>query len=178
MNEIVCSVCLIPSKDDQKYLEKIILSLVNRYKTPIFLPHLTVYGMLRASQSEIEDAVDYALTDITQFSVKVDKLSYSDAFTKTLYIQFKINEILSGICNRLGSRLQRYLINRQEYELNPHISLVYKHGMSNGEKEDIINSINIKKEFSFDSCSIVSASRPIEIEEDIKSWKVVYTKIF
>jgi len=178
MNEILCSICLNPDKCYSDYFKNIIASLAKKYNTFSFSPHLTIYGVIRAPQGEIEEAINYAFTDIQKFSVNTIKLNYSDQFTKTLYIQLSKNNKLITINKRLSQKLSKYLINSKEYDLNPHISLIYKHGMSANEKVKIISSFTLKKEFVFDACSIITAPKPLEKEEDVKNFKEVYTQSF
>jgi len=178
MNEIICSVCLIPTKSDQKYLDQIISSLAKKYRAYIFIPHLTVYGVLRGPKEEIGKAVDYAFKAISKFSIKADKLDHSEVFSKTLFIQFEMNNALLEIYNKLRLKLKKYLIDCKEYDLNPHISLIYKHGIPNKEKEEIIRSTKMKNEFVFDRCSIISATKPIEKEEDVKDFEITADTYF
>ena len=152
--------------------------MAKKYNTYSFSPHLTIYGVIRAPQKDIEEAIKYAFADIQKFCLNTVKLDYSGKFTKTLYIQFAINNILTSIHKRLNQKLSRYLINCKEYNLNPHISLIYKRDLSVNEKERVIKNIELKSEFVFDSYSIITASKPIEIEEDVKSFKEVYKRSF
>jgi len=178
MDEIVCSVCLNPANYYSNYLNNIIISLANKYETYPFSPHLTIYGVVRASQKKIEEAVEYAFSDIQKLRLKTVKLNYSDKFTKTLFIQFAPNETLKRIHRLLSQKLRNYLINCKEYDLNPHLSLVYKRALSINEKEKAIKNIILKNGLIFDTCSIITASKPLETEDDINNLKEVYKKSF
>jgi len=178
MNEVICSICLNPDKRSSEYFSNIISLLAKEHKTYSFSPHLTIYGVIRAPQKEIEEAITYAFTDIHKFSLNTVKIDYSDTFTKTLYIQFSMSDILITIYKRLSQKLSRYLINCKEYDLHPHISLIYKRAMPVNEKEKIISNFELEKEFVFDACSIITALKPIEKEEDVKNFKEVYTQSF
>lgn len=178
MKTIVCAICLLPIKANQKYLDPIIASLTKTYGAYPFFPHLTVYGVLRGPREEIEEQTNHAIKDVGKFSLQVDKLDHSPVFSKTLFIQFKMNDSILKIYKKLSQRLQKYLINCEEYHLNPHMSLIYKHNIQDEEKEKIIKSLNIKHEFTFGSCTIVTAAKPIEKEEDVKGWAIAYERKF
>lgn len=178
MKTIVCAICLLPTLDDQKYLDPVIISLAKTYRAYPFFPHLTVYGVLRGPREEIEEQTNRAIKDVGKFSLQVDKLDHSPVFSKTLFIQFKMNDSILKIYKKLSQRLQKYLINCEEYHLNPHMSLIYKRDMSLENKEKIIKSLNIKHEFSFDSCTIVTAAKPIEKEEDVTGWAIAFERKF
>lgn len=169
----VYSVCLIPDKEGEAFLDSIIISLAQKYSTYPFIPHLTIYGATPASKEKINKAVDVALKNIKPFIVKVNRLNYSDDFKKTLFIEFEMNKSLQKIHSTLRSKLKSY----KDYLLNPHLSLIYKHNLPDEEKIKIINSLEMKKEFTFGRCAIISATRSLIEETDVTDWQTVYEKI-
>ncbi len=173
MNEEKYFICLAPRKEDKVYLGNIIISLAQKYGAYPFLPHLTIYGATPgASKKTSEEAVNFALKDIHPFSIVVDKLDYSDMLKKTLFIQFKMNNSLIKIYDALRSKLLEYA----DYDFNPHMSLIYKTNMQNEEKKKVIALLQIKKQFIIDRCIIISAVRSITADEDVKNWKISYSK--
>jgi hypothetical protein len=79
--------------------------------------------------------------------------------------------------SRLKSRLQA-AAGGEEYELNPHLSLIYK-GLSEDEKTEIATSIHLPfTEILFDRAKAVISPLPIRSREDVEAWRVVATQRF
>ena len=171
---MVYSICLVPEKKDEQYLSKIISLLAKKYKSYPFIPHLTIYGLVKAPQKKVEEAVNYALQDKKPFAVKVKRLACGKKLAKPLFFDCVTNNYLQRVFNDLGLKLIKY----RDFILDPHISLIYKLNLSLEEKKEIIKSIQIKKEIVFNRCIIISTTKPLTKAEDVKDWKIVYDKIF
>ena len=154
------AIWLMFNKEDQNYLHKIISNLSKQYHTIPFLPHITIYGLVDESLSNIRRVVLQSIGKIRSFPVKVNKLSFSDYFWKTLFIQFDNNDSMITI----NQYLENYF--KKNYDFSPHASLIYKK-MNISEKEKIIQSLNIKYEFHIDRIGIQ------KFDSDITKWNVV-----
>lgn len=164
------SICLIPQQEDKKYLDGIIVNLAKKYGAYPFIPHLTIYGGVVAPEHEIKEAVDWSLVGIKPLTIQVNKLDYSDIFSKTLFIEMKMNPTLQSIHQKLQERLKKY----RDYLLKPHISLIYKNGLANEEKKKIIDSLDLKKEIMINRCTIIAVPKEFILEEDVNDWQIVY----
>jgi hypothetical protein len=69
-------------------------------------------------------------------------------------------------------------MNQSEYQLNPHLSLIYK-TMSTAAKREIVNSLSRPfDEVPFDSVKAVISPARIESRADVEAWKVVAAENF
>lgn len=168
------SIWLIPAKEDKIFLSKIIKQLAKDYSAYPFVPHLTIYAGVKTEVERIKWALNENIRDIKPFYVKVKKISHSDIFTKTLFLEIKENKSLLKIYNSLKKNLSRY----GDYILKPHISLIYKRQMPVEEKTKVIKNLKIKDKILVDKCAIITAPKPITIESDVLKWKNVYQKKF
>ncbi len=99
------------------------------------------------------------------FQVEVDKLNYSDNFWKTIFTEIKMNSQLQ----KIYINLRKELLNYHDYILKPHMSLIYKK-LSNRQKEEIVNNIIIKNQFTLDKIAICS----FEDHDKVDRWKLVF----
>ena len=96
----------------------------------------------------------------------------SDEFTKTVFVQFQPDEALS----RLSANFRQASSNKDEYHLDPHLSLIYK-TMPPERKAEIANSVSLPfEEVRFDSAWAVISPADIESREDVEAWRVVATQ--
>ena len=85
-------------------------------------------------------------------------------YDKTLFIQLHNHKSLS----LLQQRIQNGLGKAYHYHFDPHISLIYKDGMSENEKLNMIGSQSIKSKFKIVNIVINETGNQIE------KWKVVF----
>jgi 2'-5' RNA ligase len=163
---------LIPSEEDRGFFQKIIDTLSLEYDAPSFTPHVTIYSGEYAPDESPAELIEKVTQEVQPFSLKVDKLLYTDEFTKTLFVQFKSSEILSKISQNLQSSSK----NSSNFELNPHLSLIYKQ-MSEETKKNLTTSLTLpKSEVFFDEVRAISTPERVQKREDVESWKVIFIK--
>lgn len=109
-------------KNDNKYFLDIIQKLCTKYKSPLFTPHITAYGLVDASLDNLDRMVIDSIKEERQFIVEKIKVSYSDDFWKTFFVEFQPNDVLE----RINKRLTAFLKSFNKYEFKPHASLIYK----------------------------------------------------
>ena len=96
-------------------------------------------------------------------------LDYSAKFTKTLFVQFAPSPELA----QLSEDLRRASVSRNDYELNPHLSLIYKE-MDEEMKRRLANSITLPfTEVTFDGVKAIISPAEIKKREDVETWRVV-----
>lgn len=162
---------LIPSQKDRAFFQEIIDTLAQEYDAPIFTPHVTIYsGEYAVDESPVE-LIEKATHKVQSFSLRVDKLLYTDEFTKALFVQFHQNAILSKISETIHTSSRT----PSDFALNPHLSLIYKQ-MSEETKKKLTTSLSLpKSEVFFDEVRAISASQRVQGREDVESWKVICT---
>ena len=159
------SIWLVPQKKDGEYLTDVIKNLAKKFDSPVFGPHISVYDATIEKEQLIKILKDCTL-GMRPFNLQVDKLNYTDHIFKTVFAEIEEDEIL----NNLYERLKNALKNFGEYEMKPHISLIYKK-MPSQEKVEIIKSLNIKTEFTFGSLAAVFPDNETMDWYDVPSWK-------
>ncbi len=163
---------LIPSEEDKAFFQEIIDTLAQEYAAPTFTPHVTIYVGEYAPDESLAEIIEKATDSVQSFSLKVDQLLYTEELTKTVFVQFHPNEIISNISNAIRSSSKK----QSNFELNPHLSLIYQH-LSEETKKNLVASISMSKsEVFFDEVQALSTGEKMQKPEDIESCEVIYTK--
>lgn len=163
---------LIPSDEDKAFFQEIIDTLSQEYDAPTFTPHVTIYSGEYASDESPAELLETAIQGVESFSLRVDQLLYTDEYTKTLFVQFHPNSLLSQISETLRSHSRT----PSNFALNPHLSLIYKR-MSEETKKNLAASLSVpKSEVFFDEVRAILASERVQEREDVESWKVISTR--
>ncbi len=163
---------LIPSAEDRAFFQGVIDTLAQDYDAPSFTPHVTIYFGAYGADESIEQLLDQAIQGIQPLSLQVDQLLYSDQYTKTLFVQFHPHSMLSQISETLRNKSKQSF----EYELNPHLSLIYQ-TLSEDIKLNLKNSIHLPNpHIFFDEVSAIFIPGKIQKREDVESWEVISTR--
>lgn len=165
------SVWLVPQKNDEKELSSIIDNLAKENDSPVFTPHLTLIGDTNIGFEDIKSAVDEVFANQKPFTIKTQKVSKSELFFKTVFIEFDVNETLRNLFQTLSQRTDKRSIDN----FKPHISLIYKL-MPEDEKVKIINSLNIKNEYTIGGVYIVAPKIGEKDFLNVKGWRTLYKK--
>ena len=162
---------LMPTEPARDYFASLIARLAARYNAPGFEPHLTVYATKNADE-DAGDVLRRAIGNTNPFRLLIRGISYSDKFTKTLFVEFEQSDQLA----QLSQNLRRASALQNEYELNPHVSLIYK-TMPAETKAEIASSLSLPfHEVRFDSAKAVISPAQIESRADVEAWRVVATQ--
>jgi 2'-5' RNA ligase len=169
-NEIL-TYWLIPAEPARSYFRSLISDLALRFDAPVFEPHVTLY-VTEAANENPTGVLQSALTSLKPVRLSIAGLDSSDKFTKTLYVQFQPNAALQ----RLSESLRAASVSQREYDLNPHLSLIYK-TMAAEAKRRIMDSLHLAfAEADFNSVQAVLSPAKIESREDVESWRIVTTQ--
>ena len=162
---------LIPSDEDRAYFQEIINTLAQEYDAPSFTPHVTIYSGEYATEESPTALIEKAIQEVQSFSLKIDKLLYTDEYTKSFFVQFHPSSILSQISETLRNSSQM----PSEFALNPHLSLIYKH-LNEVIKQGLMTRLSLpKSEVLFDEVQVIVTSDKVQDREDVESWKIIYT---
>ena len=156
------AVWLLFEDADSQYLSDTILKLSKQYSSPVFLPHITIYGLVDIDLNTLDNIVLQSINGEKPIPVEKNMLSHSDDFWKTLYVDLILNTSLQRIHKRLLTSLQSFT----QYDFKPHVSLIYKQ-LPQNEKKFLANTLEIKNTFKVSSIAIQ------EFSKDIEKWKVV-----
>ena len=163
---------LIPSDEDRIYFQEIINTLAREYDAPAFTPHVTIYSGEYIPEESPTALLEKATQQVQSFSLKIDKLLYTDEYTKTFFVQFHPNPILSQISETLRNSSKM----PSEFALNPQLSLIYNH-LSEVIKQDLITNLILPKpEIFFDEVQAIATSDRVQNREDVERWEVICTR--
>jgi 2'-5' RNA ligase len=165
------SILLIPSKNDENYLNKIIRNLGIHYHAPIFIPHLTIFADTIIEPETLKSIADEVFKSVKPFKVKVKKINHSEAFFKTVFIEFHLNKDLKNLFTILSKKTDK----RAFSTFKPHISLIYKN-MPEKERLKIIKTLNIKEEFEIGRVIINAPKEGEKDFLDVEHWQFLYEK--
>jgi 2'-5' RNA ligase len=159
---------LCPAEPARSYLRTLIQDLAERFDAPVFEPHVTLY-VTDSGNENPAGVLKEAFRNIKPPCLSITAIDYSDEFTKTLFVQFRPNEWLDS----LSRTLRAASASPREYQLNPHLSLIYK-TMPPETKVQLANSIRLPfEEVRFDSAKAVISPAKIESRANVDAWRVV-----
>ena len=157
---------LVPSIEDENYLSKIVKILSARFNAPLFRPHLTVWGGIEIEEEKTIEVAKRSIAGIKEFAVEVEKIDAIPVFLKSIFLQIKTNDQLDLIHSRLKQEFDK-----ENYVLNPHISLVYGN-FPTPMKQEMMARLDIKKFIQIDKVAVVAASE--KGWEDIEGWRELF----
>ena len=149
-------------KKDEQYLAEKIIHLSIEYESQSFIPHITAYGLVDVQLDELDKMVLEVTKDEKKFDVEKIKISCSDDFWKTVFVEFAENDSLQRMNRKLTENLELF----SKYEFKPHASLIYKK-MEKKAKTKLAESVIIKDNFTVSGMCIQ------EFSEDISKWKIM-----
>ena len=150
------------------YFATIINDLAAKFDAPAFEPHVTLYATDAANENP-SAVLKPVLKERGPCRLSVRGLNYSDKFTKTVFVQFEPDTELA----RLSSDLRRASMVQNDYEPNPHLSLIYK-TMDRETKREIANSIRLPfTTVAFDLVKAVISPGEVKSRQDFEAWRVV-----
>lgn len=165
------SVWLVPKDKDRNYLQNIIQNLAKENSSPSFTPHLTLIPGTNMKLNDLIKIIDKVFEKTNTFKIQKTKVSQSELFFKTVFIEFELNENLKTLFNNLTEKIDK----RSIEDFKPHISLIYKK-MPENEKINIINNLSVKNDFVIDKVVINAPGIGQNDFLDISSWRNVYEK--
>jgi Cyclic phosphodiesterase-like protein len=170
---LVIAYWLIPSEPGYSFFRGVIKNLARRYDAPVFEPHVTVHVGANGLDAA-ERALSKASRDCKQVALAPRAIDHSNEFIKTLFVQFDLNAKLRQVNQIIRTTTQ----DSTDYELNPHLSLLYKR-TSTRDRRLLADSIEVPfHEVTFDSLKAVQCISPTQTRADVEAWRVVAEKYF
>ena len=150
------------SQNDKEYLRKIITNIAKKYDAQEFEPHITIYGLIDIEINLVKKILKKIARNNKSFISKKIKIYQSKNFWKTIYVELENQKEFTKIYQNLKECFEQI----EKYEFNPHISLIYKI-LSTTEKTQIINQLDIKKEFVIEQIVI------LKFFPEIEKWEII-----
>jgi hypothetical protein len=166
--ETILAYWLIPARPERDLFVEFIRILADELDAPRFEPHLSICAAPNA------DAVRKILGSLASapITLRVKSVSYSNLFTKTLFVRFERNAAL----DKLNVAVRRAAKAPEEVLRDPHVSLIYKR-MPTGAKRELASTLRLPfKEVVFDSIKVLRALSPMDCAADVDSWRTVAMK--
>jgi 2'-5' RNA ligase len=169
--QVVIAYWLIPAEPAHRFFQRLIRDLARWYDAPFFEPHVTIYvGANDANAAE--KALSKAAREWQTIDLKALGINHSDEFIKTLFVQFAMNRKLRQLHQTIRNAAQ----DLSDYELNPHLSLLYKK-MPATVRRELTDSIKVPvSKVVFDSLKAVRCISPTRSRADVEAWRVIATR--
>jgi 2'-5' RNA ligase len=169
--QIVIAYWLIPTEPTRGFFQGIIDDLARRYDAPVFEPHVTVHVGGNRTDA-VKEVLSTAARSCNAIVLQVLEVGGSAEFIKTLFVQFALNTQLQQLNQSVRNAAQ----DSSDYQLNPHLSLLYKK-MSIQDRHLLMRSIEVPfPEVTFDSLRAVRCLSPTQSRTDVAAWRVVAEK--
>jgi 2'-5' RNA ligase len=166
--EQIITYWLCPAEPARSHFATLVRDLAARFDAPVFEPHVTVY-VTKAERDTPGEILGNLFPKRQPYRLSVLGLDYSDKFTQTLFVRFAPQADLA----RLSEDLRRASAAPGDYELNPHLSLLYK-TMDVQTKRELAGSITLPfGNVTFDTVKAVLSPARIDSRKDVESWRVV-----
>ena len=156
------------ARPERDLFAKIIRILAAELDGVRFEPHLSICV---ASNTKAAGEIVKQMS-ASPIRLRIKGVSFSNAFTKTLFVRFERNAALDD----LNAKLRGAAKAPKEILRDPHVSLLYKR-MAPSAKKELAATIRLPfKEVVFDAIKAVRCSSPMEMPADIYSWRTVATR--
>jgi hypothetical protein len=160
---------LIPSAAYRPFFQEMINSLANAHDAPRFEPHVTIYSENYTVDESVDQLIETAVKNVPGFMLDIDQISYTDLYTKTLFVQFHPSAILTQI----SETLRRNSAHPSNYVLNPHLSLIYQH-LDQAIQTKLATELVIPyTQVFFDEVRAISTPEPVRSREDVEKWQTL-----
>jgi 2'-5' RNA ligase len=144
-----------------------IKDLASRYDAPIFEPHVTVHVGADHANS-VEKALAEAARECKLFALTPLGIDESEEFIKTLFVRFAMSAELRRI-----NRIVQQPNDSSQYQLKPHLSLLYKN-LATATRRELADSITVPfSEVAFDSLQAIRCVSPTQTDADVEGWELV-----
>lgn len=144
-------------------------SLANAHDAPRFEPHVTIYSENYTADESVDQLIETAVKNVPGFMLDIDQISYTDLYTKTLFVQFHPSAILTQI----SETLRRNSAHPSNYVLNPHLSLIYQH-LDQAIQTKLATELVIPyTQVFFDEVRAISTPEPVRSREDVEKWQTL-----
>ena len=156
------SVWLMPDNEGRDKYRNLIRFFSSKYNSPIFQPHVTLYGGLDIDPQSTFSFFKKLILRQNYFTLVPIKIESKDPPWKTLIISLKEEKALSILQNKIHDKFKIY----KDYNFDPHLSLAY------GDisiKESERDSISLDESIRFSDVSLVMTSG------NINNWNVIKT---
>ncbi len=161
-----------PAEPIKLQLNKIINDLSSQYNTALFEAHITFYTDFYTNEQSIMDVFNAVIKDAPGFSLQPTQISYSDIFTRSLFLEFEDD---SGL-KILYEKAKNLTSSSTPYVYRPHISLMYT-SMPIDDRQMLVQDLKLPRgKFLFDCCGVAVTVEKPSNKADIEQWRLLNMK--
>ena len=162
------SIWLLPEQSNLVLLSAHMKVLAEKFKAPIFEPHLTLYStkVLAKNLTIVKENLKTRVKDFAGLTLIVLGVGQNQALFKTLFLQLQNSKQLNGLYGVVKTILGKY----GNYEIDPHLSLLYKEGLNEDQKSSSVKDIKFPEEIKFDKVAIKVSGHNDNFGKDISKW--------
>jgi len=165
---MVIAYWLIPAEPARSFFQSVINELAQQHDAPVFEPHVTIF-VGENHPDAAEKALSTAASECKPISLKLREIDHSDEFIKTLFVQC----VLTTRLRQLNEALRNAARDSSRYDLEPHLSLLYK-TMPAAVRRNVAASISVPySEVNFDTIKAVRCVSPTQTRADVERWRVI-----
>ena len=158
---------LLPAEPAKSELQRLVSDLAARCNAPVFVPHVTLYSGALSAQDRPDEALAQIAGRFAPLELQVTGISYSPRFTQTLFMEFAADEELA----LLSAAFKAAASEPFEYELKPHLSLVYA-SLDEELKKRLKAEIRVPTVVRFDAIAAMTSGDTTCSRSDVEKWKV------
>ena len=164
---MVTAYWLIPAEPARRYFQDVINDLAERYAAPEFEPHVTLHVGVDCPD-KVNEALSISARRSKPIALRVLNVSNSSEFIKTLFVTFDRSLQLQRLNQSIRKAAQDSF---STYQLNPHLSLLYKR-MSTADRSRLARLIEVPfTEVTFNSLKAVRCISPTKSRADVEAWR-------
>lgn len=155
---------VIPENKTYQVFERIIRKYSKKYNAPMFVPHMTIHGVIESTEEKVVRGVKKVADKIRPFEVQVGEVEFSTTYFQCVFARIKTNAKLLNTYLALRDSLEF----TEKHVFMPHASLVYG-DFDMETREKISKEIEFSNEkFMVNKITIVKAD-----SRDPKNWHIV-----
>jgi 2'-5' RNA ligase len=167
---IVIAYWLIPAEPGRSVFQTLINDLARRHDAPVFEPHVTIFVGANRPKSA-QKVLSHVGRHCTAITLNALEIHQSGEFIKTLFVQFAPSAELERLKDAIRSAAQ----DSSDYDLNPHLSLLYK-TVPTTVRRELAKSIKLPfSEITFNAITAVRCVSPTQTTADVAAWRVIGT---
>jgi hypothetical protein len=159
---------LTAAEPDRTRWSEVIRTLATQFDAPLFEPHVTLYSGPLHSSDRPGKILRAATGKISEIVLNTTGIGRTEQFTKALFIDFTTNEVLA----KLGGELKRRSALPGDYELKPHLSLIYA-TLASGVTQRLAEELLVPPCVRFDSIKAMVSRGPPRTRADVEAWQIV-----
>ena len=159
---------LVPEPSCRTNLQHIIDDVAASYAGPHFVPHMTIAVSPNSSSDVVRQTLHQAAATVAPLMLNPVDLLFSQHFTKSCFLQFKLNADLIQLSNFFQSSASP----PSGYAFNPHMSLFYG-SLSELQRHSMLKRVALPQTINFSELWAIQILNKTTTAKDVNDWQVV-----